>query len=55
MPKQNMIDQLIKEVTPDIQKVIKETEDMFGKGKETTDIIQRTMERRLFGRELPRE
>jgi len=55
MPKDNMIDELIKEVTPDIQKVMKETEEMFGKGQDTRDLIQRAMERRIFGREIPRE
>lgn len=55
MAKQNMIEELIGEVTPDIQKVLKETEEIFGKGKDSTDLIQRTMERRIFGREIPRE
>ena len=55
MPKENMIEQIIKEVTPDVQKVMKETEEMFGKGKDSRELIQRTLERQIFGRELPRE
>lgn len=55
MAKKNMIDQIITEVTPDVKQVMNETEEMFGKGKDSRELIQRTLERQIFGRELPRE